>query len=230
LIRYEGMGMPLNNRYKDNNAKFSADFVCATSSAILLSFALAFPEFWLISLALVPFLWRLCHVSLRGAFSLGAMLATFFVCATSMSDLILAPKLFLIKLLWVNITFVTFGLIINRAKKHVGFDPVFVALLWFPMQYILIRYVKLGDIFSISHSGSRLVIGFYSLIGILLGSLVILLSNSLILLFLKYLAQKIFSLNTTILGCNKGTYLLLDEVILEERWYHFPDVRASPWT
>ena len=224
-----GMGMALNNRYEDHNADRSLDFLCAAGSAILLSFAHVFGELWFISLyALVPFLWRLCHVNLRGAISLGMMLATFFVCATSVSDLILAPKIFLLKLLSLNIAFALFGLAISRARKAFGFDPLFIALLWFPMEYVLIHYAGLITIFSVSNSGSSLIIGFYSLFGILLGSLVIVLGNSLLLLILRYVGRWLSSCNEFLTGSDDKSYSLFNEVILERRWYYFPDVRAPP--
>ncbi len=219
----------MNNRYEDHHADLSLSFLCAASSAILLSFAHVFGELWFISLfALVPFLWRLCHVNLRGAVSLGMMLATFFVCTTSVSDLIFAPKIFLLKLLSLNIAFALFGLIVSRAKKSLGFDPLFIALLWFPIEYVLIHYAHLGAIFSISNSGSSLIIGFYSLFGILLGSLVIVLGNSLLLLILRYVGQWLSSCNELLTESDKSPYPTIDEVILERRRYYFPDVRAPP--
>jgi hypothetical protein len=224
-----GMGMPLNNKNEDHNADLSLSFLCAAGSAILLSFAHVFGELWFISLfALVPFLWRLCHVNLRGAASLGMMLATFFVCATSVSDLIFAPKIFLLKLLSLNIAFALFALVVHRARKAFGFDPLFIALLWFPMEYVLIHYAHLGAIFSVSNSGSSLVIGFCSLFGLLLGSLAIVLGNSLLLLILRYVGQWILSHEKPLTEGDNKSYRLFDEVILERRWYYFPDVRAPP--
>jgi len=222
--------MPLNTGYKEHNEDLSLSFLCAASSAILMSFAHVFGELWFISFfALVPFLWRLCHVSLRGAVSLGVMLATFFVCATSVSDLIFAPKIFLLKLLSLNIAFALFGLVISRVKKSLGFDPLFVALLWFPMEYVLIHYAGLGTIFSISSSGSSLIIGFCSLFGILLGSLAIVLGNSLLLLILRYVRRWILLGKDLLTAGDKEAYPLIDEVIIERRWYYFPTPRAPPY-
>jgi len=222
--------MPLNTGYKEHNADLSVSFLCAAGSAILLSFAHVFGELWFISFfALVPFLWRLCHVNLRGAVSLGMMLATFFVCATSVSDLIFAPKIFLLKLLSLNIAFALFALAIHRARKAFGFDPLFIALLWFPMEYVLIHYAGLGTIFPVSNSGSSLMIGFCSLFGILLGSLVIVLGNSLLLLILRHVGRWLSSCNEFLTGSDDKSYSPLDEVILVKRWYYFPDVRAPPY-
>ncbi len=207
----------------------SADFLAAGSSALLLSFAHVYGELWFILLfALVPFLWRLCCVSLTGAASLGIMLATFFVCATSVRDLILTPDIFLLKLFALNAAFVVFALIINRARRHLGFDPLFIALLWLPLEYALIHFAGLGDIFSISNSGCSLVIGFCSLFGILLGSLVVILGNSLLLLIIRYLRQWMLSRTRLSTECNKKARSPVDEILLERRWYYFPDVRAPP--
>lgn len=221
--------MPTNIGHEDHNADLSLSFLCAAGSAILLSFSHVFGELWFISLfALVPFLWRLCHVNLRGAVSTGMMLATFFVCATSVSDLIFAPKIFLLKLLSLNMAFALFGLVINRARKSLGFDPLFIALLWFPIEYALIQYAHLGAIFSISNSGSSLLIGFCSLFGIMLGSLAIVLANSLLLLIVRYVGQWVLSRKDILTESDEKGHLSLSEVILERTWYYFPDVRAPP--
>ncbi len=213
----------------DHKAELSLSFLAAAGSAILLSFARVFSELWFISLfALVPFLWRLCHVRLRGALFLGTMLATFFVCATSVSDLIFAPKIFLLKLFSLNIAFALFGLVINRVKKSLGFDPLFIALLWFPMEYVLIHYAGLGNLFSVSNNGSSLIVGFCSLFGILLASLAIVLINSLTLMVIKYVGQRLASDNISLSISDKKTYCLSHEVILERGWYYFSDIRAPP--
>jgi hypothetical protein len=222
--------MPLNTGYKEHNEDCSLSFLCAAGSAILLSFAHVFGELWFISLfALVPFLWQLCHVNLRGAISLGMMLATFFVCATSVSDLILAPKIFMLKLFAFNAAFALFGLAIVRARKHLGFDPLFIALLWFPLEHVLIEYADLGSLFSISNSGSSLIIGFCSLFGFLLGSLAIVLSNSLLLLILRYVRRWLLSSKEFLIENDNKYYRPFDEIIFERRWYYFPDVRAPPY-
>ncbi len=218
-----------SNIYKDHKAELSANFVPAAGSAILLTFAHVHPEFWFISLfALVPFLWRLCHVNRKGALALGIILATTYVFATSTGDLLFAPKTFLFKLFSLNIAFALFSLAINRVKKALGFDPLFIALLWFPMEYLLIQYAHLGHIFSISFTGPSLIIGFSSLFGILLGSLVIVLGNSLILLFVRYVEQWVSSNENSVTESDKESYAPLDEVILERSWYYFPPPRSPP--
>jgi apolipoprotein N-acyltransferase len=222
--------MPIKCGPKDHTTERSATFLAAASSAILLSFAHVYSELWLLSLfALVPFLWRLCQVNLKGAVSLGLMLATFFVCATSVRDLIFTPKLFLFKLLALNVTFIFFGLTINRARKYLGFDPLFIALLWFPIEYVLIEYAGLGSLFSVSNSGSSLVIGFCSLFGILLGSFAIVLINSLTIMFITYVEQRLGSNSRSLLPTDIESYPQLREVILERVWYNFPDRRSPPW-
>jgi hypothetical protein len=221
--------MPINIGRKDHNTERSANFFAAAGSAILLSFARVYPELWFISLfALVPFLWRLCHVSLKGAIFLGLMLATFFVCATSVSDLVFAPKLFPLKLFALNLVFTAFALIINSTRKYLGFDPLFIALLWCPLEYVLTEYAGFGTIFSISNSGSSLVIGFCSLFGILLGSLAIVLGNSLLVLILIYVGQWILASNRLLTVRDKKCHDLFCEVILERSWYSFPDVCDPP--
>ncbi|HWR83119.1 MAG TPA: hypothetical protein VN285_07440 [Candidatus Deferrimicrobium sp.] len=205
------------------------NFLAASGSAILLSLAHVFHDLWFLSLfALVPFLWRLYQVNLRGAITLGLMLATFYVCATSMSDLILAPQTLLLKLVTFNGVIIAFALAVNRGRRIFGFDPVFVALLWFPLEYLLIEYAGLEPFFVISKSGFSLGIGFCTLFGLLLGSLVIVLGNALLLLILRYAGRWLLSRDAYLTGDNDNTYDLLDKVTLKRQWYCFPDVRAPP--
>ncbi|MFH2057182.1 MAG: hypothetical protein ABIJ61_14585 [bacterium] len=222
--------MSLSTRDREHSADLSASFLAAAGSAALLSAARVSPALWFISLfALVPFLWRLCHVSLRGAAILGAMLATFFVCATGMSDLVLAPQTFLFKLLALNAAFAVFAVTVNRVRKAFGDDPLLIALLWFPIEYALIHYAHLGTMFPISSSGSSLMIWFCSLFGILLGSLVIILSNSLLLLILRYVGRWMLHHKVPPRESENVRHCVFEEEVRERHWCCFPDVRAPPF-
>ena len=213
--------------YKDQNSDLTVDVLCAVGSAILLSFTRVHPEFWFISLfALVPFLWRLRHISLRGAAALGMMLATFFVFLTSGGELLIAPKIFLLKLFSLNLAFALFGLAVHWTKKTLRFELLLVPLLWLPMEYALIRYAGLGSLFSVS--GPTLLEGFPLLFGALLTSFIIILINSLTLMFLEYVKEKILNRKRLPTARDNKFCLLFNEIILERSWYNFPDIRSPP--
>jgi len=195
----------------------------------MLVYAHIHSELWFIAFfALVPFLSQLCRSSKRDAPATGMMLATIYILATSSGDLLFAPKTFLFKLFALNVAFILFSLAINWVRRLVGFDPVFIALLWFPMEYLLIQYAHLNNIFSISYAGPDLMIGFTSLFGILVGSLVIVLGNSLLLLFVRYFVQWLSSHEKAVTGSDREYYPLSGKVTLETAWYSFPQPRSPP--
>jgi hypothetical protein len=211
------------------NNSFRLNVLCGGSSAIMLAFAHVHPELWFISFfALVPFLWRLCHVNGKEAVALGMILATTYVLATSIGDILLVPKTFLVKLFSLNAAFAVFGLAINRVKTHLGFNPLFIALLWFPLGFVLIQYAGLADVFYIAHAGPNLVIGFGSLFGVLLWSCVIILGNSLILLFARLAKRQLLRRSTIQSGNYRRVYTHFERPFLSGRWYCVPNRRAPP--
>ena len=219
------------NRTHDNTvgSALVREFPWAASSAILLSLTRDEPGLWFVSLfALVPYLWRLYRVSTRDSVVLGIILATSFIFATGTSELWLRPRTFLLKLFALNISLAILGLAISKARKRFGFNPLLIALLWFPTEYLLIRYAGLPSIFSITSDSPSLLVGFCSLFGVLLGSLVIVLGNSLLLLILRYVERRIFYHKGSLTESDNERYYVFDEVIFDKRWYCFPDVRAPP--
>ena len=165
--------------------------LCAGSSAMLLYIAHNHPPFWYLSLiALVPFLWRLLHVNLGSSVCLAITLATTFVLATEGGSLLATPQLVFLKLFAFNVAFVLFALGINRAKRSIGFDPLMIALLWFPIEYVLITFGDVGSLFSIPDAGFGAAVSFCTLFGFAMGSFVIVLINALILWLVKCIVQK----------------------------------------
>jgi apolipoprotein N-acyltransferase len=217
------MNWKLHSRIRQN-------VICAGSSGIILAFAHIHPELWPVSfIALLPFLWRLNNVGRRGAVGLGLILASTYLFATCLSDLMLAPAIFLIKLLSLNIAFAIFAYAINRLKRHVGFNSIVIVLLWLPLGFVLIHSVGMGDILSIPHTGSNLIIGFGSLIGVLLGSLIIILGNSLILLYVRYIERKISSGRIFLPAVSKERkYPPTENIVVERICYFLPEPRSPP--
>jgi hypothetical protein len=171
----------------------------------------------------------LYFVGQRGAVALGMILASTYLFATCISDLMLTPAIFLAKLVSLNIAFAVFGYAINKVKRNLGFNPLLVVLLWLPLGYVLIQSVGLGEILFIPHAGPNLIIGFGSLIGVLLGSLIIILGNSLILLFVRYVECRITS-NSEFQPpqCEQHEFPSTKDIIFERIWYYLPEPRSPP--
>jgi hypothetical protein len=92
----------------------------------------------------------------------------------------------------------------------------------------MISYTHWGNIIQIADSSPGIVISFCSMFGMLSGSLVIVLINSLILILLKYIKEKIFSSNNIKNTSKVEIISSVSEAAIEKRWYCFPDVRAPP--
>ena len=204
--------------------------LCAGSSAMLLYIAHNHPQFWYLSLiAFVPFLWRLLQVNLWGAVCLATTLATAFVLATEGGRLFLSPGLVLLKLLSFNVVFVLFALGINRAKKMLGFDPLMIALLWFPIGYVLITYADVGKVFSsIPDAGFGAAVGFCTLFGFAMGSFVIVLINALILWLVTCIARKASAEDGAESKETKVLYVHTKTISLERGLYYLLGPRAPP--
>lgn len=100
--------------------------------------------------------------------------------------------------------------------------------MWLPLEHALSHYAHLGSIFTFSETDSTLLIRFGSLFGMLMVSFVVVLINSLILIVLKRVIQALRSHATFPAKDDKRPYPPFKEIILERRWYYFPDVRDPP--
>jgi hypothetical protein len=209
--------------------KYVINALSAVSSAVLLSIVHAYPRFWFVSLfALVPFLWRLCYLTRRGSIALGIMLATSFALITGITELSINPTIFIFRLISLNAAFIMFGYGVNRIRKSYGFDPLAIALIWFPIEYVLISFANLGGVFSISQPGSKTVVGFYSLFGLVLGSLAVVLVNTLILLFLRYARGRLCPTRDFIRKKPDGYYPRPGYIIIKNFRDFFLGPRAPP--
>lgn len=204
-------------------------FLCAGSSALLISIAHLHPEFWFISLfALIPFLWRAIRVSFFESIVLGGLLAISYCFVAFRWEPGAASGALLFKLAGLIVLFALYGIAVNRIKKHIGFNAILIAASWLPLEYALSHYAGLGNLFTLATTDSSLVYRIGSLFGILTISFVIVLINSLILIILRQVVHALLSGDGLSFKENKVVYPLFKEIILERRWYYFPDVRAPP--
>ncbi len=204
-------------------------FLCAGSSALLISVAHLYPELWFVSLfALIPFLWRAIRVSLFESIILGGLLAASYCFVSFRLESWATPGAFLFTLVGLIALFALYGTVVNRIKKYIGFNVIFIAVLWLPLEYALSNYTGLESLFASSPDKTGLPIRIGSLFGMLMISFVIVLVNSLILIILRQVAQVLFSHGTLSIPDDKRPYPRFKEIILERRWYYFPDVRAPP--
>jgi hypothetical protein len=156
------------------------------------------------------------------------MMGTCFALVTNAAQFAAAPGVFFLKLISLNLVFALFAFAITRVRRSLGFDPIFIALLWFPTEYVLILCTDLHDLFALADTGSGLVISFCSLFGVVLGSLVVVLVNALILALVRKVEVKLCSTNRLVIEWNRRARIELKELVYETRSYCLPTVRAPP--
>jgi apolipoprotein N-acyltransferase len=214
---------------RDYTIRHSENFLCAGSSALLVAVAQLHPEYWYASLfALIPFLWRVIRAGLPQAIVLGAMLATSYTFVALPAHAWVTPGAFVFQLLGLNLLFAFYAIVVNRIGKHIGFNAVFIAALWLPLEYALSHYAGLGSLFALSADESGLLVRIGSLFGMLMISFVVVLVNTVILIFLRHAAQALLCKSLLVFKDKRKTYLSFKEILFETRRYYFPSPRAPP--
>jgi apolipoprotein N-acyltransferase len=220
---------------RDKVIRFLESFLCAGTSALLIAAAHLYPVkqampalWWLSLVALTPFLWRAVKASLIDSIILGAFLAFSYCFVAFPTHTFLFSAQFLVKLLAFNLLFVFYAVAVNRMGKHIGFNAIFIAALWLPLEYALSHYAGFCSIFTFSITDSSFGYRIASLFGLLMLSFVVVLINSLILIILKNIAQALLSKALLIVKTNKKTYPSSKVILLPTRWFSFPDMRAPP--
>ncbi|MBU8933050.1 MAG: hypothetical protein KOO62_03490 [candidate division Zixibacteria bacterium] len=221
--------MPRSVKHGGQGSLYSLNCFLPLCSALLLCIPHVIAELQFISLfALVPYLWVLDRTRLAGSVLAGMLLATTYTIAIDIAQILSSPAAFFTKLFILNVILAVFGLTVNLTKRRIGFDPAFVAMLWIGLEYALIKSTGVDSIFVLSNTDSHLVVGFCSLFGFLLGSFVIVLVNSLTLIFLRYAWRRRYPRRIFLSTWYNRCFNNLHEVLLERRCFCFPDRRAPP--
>jgi len=209
--------------------RWAENFLCAGSSALLISAAHFYGDLWFFSLfALVPFLWRVIRAGLIESLVLGGLLAVSYLFVAIRVDSSTSIATCLLAFGSLIFLFAIYGLIVNRITKHLGFNAIFIAALWLPLEYYLSHDVNLGNLFVMTPDESGLLFRFGSLFGLLMVSFVFVIVNALILITVGQIAQALRSLHTRSRPDNNRSYASFQVLPWEQRWYCFPDVRAPP--
>jgi hypothetical protein len=209
---------------------FLESFLPAGTSALLISVSHLRPEYWFVSLfALVPFLRRAVRVGLFESMALGALLATSYCFVTVGIAAWGTPSAFLLKLLSLNVFFALYGLLVNRISKHIGFNVIFIAVLWLPIEYALNHYAHMGSIFTLQEGrGSTVFLRISSLFGVLMLSFFVVLINSLILITTEHFLRALCSSATLPAEDKQGLCEIYREMAVKKSCDYFIDPRAPP--
>ena len=209
--------------------ELSYTFLAGGGSALLLSIAHLHHRLWFLSLfALVPYLWRLKRTCIRCSIALGAIFAFFFSFVVFINDLTVSPMGFCFKLSVLISIFSIFGVAVNGIKKYIGFYPIFIAALWMPLEYFLIRYIGNGGILDFSDVDSSIIIRFGSLFGLLMVSFFVMLVNSIILMLIEYMGRIRFTIAGLRFFRIKSILRLFENIGATKRRNYLPEFRAPP--
>ena len=169
----------------NGSSVWAESFLYAGSSALLLLLAALFPTYWyLSSIALVPFLYRIIRAGLFEALRLGFLLGLAYFSVSSVDLLLIAPLTALLKIFGGTLVFSLFGLAVGLARRKWGFNPFVVALLWVGFEFALIKLGVVGGFFESVSLSSPFLHGLAALFGFLIVSVVIVLAASLFVLAL----------------------------------------------
>jgi uncharacterized membrane protein len=164
-------------------AVWAESFVFAGSSALLLLLANFSPIYWYFSFfALVPFLYRIIKATPTESLRLGILFGISFFAVSMTDSLSISPIPSLLKLFLGTGLFAVFGWTVGWARKHWGFNPILVALLWAGLEVGLIRLGFAGGLFGAAKLTHPFMHGLIALFGFFTVSAVIVLLNSLLVL------------------------------------------------
>ena len=218
-----------SNNNNDLILRLLVYFLCAGSSALFLSIINQYPEFWFISMfALVPFLWRVIKETLSGSIILSVILAGCYVFIAYSHEIVVYPSTFLFKFICINFIVSVFGIAVNRINRYLGFNPIFIAALWLPLEYGLTHYAGFETIFAFTQSGSGFVLRLASLFGFLIVSFCVILINSLILMLFEHAYSKGCSNSKFRFSKEKLHYLHFENIVPFKSWYYVLNPRAPP--
>ena len=212
-----------------HRVRWTEAFLCAGSSALLISAAHLYPELRFVSLfALVPFLWRAIRASLIESMVLGGLLALSYAFIAIRPESWASPGTLILTVVGLVVLFALYGAAVNRIKTRIGFNAIFIAALWLPLEYFLSEYANLEYLFAIATDESGFLLRIGSLFGMLTIPFVVVLINSLILVVLRQIVRVLLSCDRHPIPEKQRTSPPFKEITYERRWYCYPDVRAPP--
>ena len=171
------------SHYNSILTTWAESFIFAGSSALLLLLSNLFSVYWYFSFfALVPFLYRIIKATPTESLRLGILFGISFFAVSVTDSLPVAPIPTLLKLLLGTGLFAVFGWTVGWARKHWGFYPSIVAVLWVGLEIGLTKIGFAGGILGKAEFSNPFLHGLIGLFGFIIVSAIIVLLNSLLVL------------------------------------------------
>ena len=208
---------------------WAQSFLFAGSSALLLSVANRFPDYWYFSFfALTPFLYRTIKATPVESLRLGLLFGVSFFGASATGSAGISPFITIIRLLAGTALFAFFGWTVGWARQRWGFNPSLVAVFWVGLEMGVANLGLGGGLFGETAFSQPFLHGLVGLLGLLAASAVIVLLNSLLVLALTE-AVKTARIRVRTANQSARTWdLLFPFNFSTQRAYLVPEGRAPP--
>ena len=219
-----------NNHNSSLLATWAESFIFAGSSALLLLLASLFPAYWYFSFfALVPFLYRIIKATPTESLRLGILFGISFFAVSVIDSLPTPPLHSVFKILMGTGLFAVFGWAVGWARKHWGFNPSVVAILWIGLELGVMKLGISGSLFERIETSNPLFHSLITLLGFLTVSVIIVLLNSfLVLAIIKTLELTKPKEKSTQEKENRWVFFLTRN-FSAKKVYVVPEGRAPPY-
>jgi len=215
---------------------WAESFIFAGTSALLLLIANLFPDYWYFSFfALTPFLYRIIKATPKESLRLGFLFGLSFFSVSLIDLRIGSPVPSVLILLFGTILFALFGWAVGWARKHWGFNPSIVALLWVGLEIGLVKLgcaqslgLGMGGLFGKAELSHPLLHGLAGLFGFLTVSAIIVLLNSLLVLLIVNTLELTRPRGKTIQEEKRIWDLSSTPGLFAQKVYLVPEGRAPP--
>jgi len=215
--------------YNDSLSWFLMHFIFAGSSALIISIAYIFTDYWFVYVfALLPFLYRVINTDLKGSLISGVFLALSFVFVVFSSRFISSPAVFAVRILLLCLTFAAFSVVINRLKKYFALSFLLFVILCYPLEYFHKSYFEFNSVIASLKNDVGFAFRAASLLSIIFISFVLIAINSL-LLFLIDVICRLAPSRRFFWPINKSLlYRWADDRTFLKQWKCLPCLRAPP--
>ncbi|UCC79705.1 MAG: hypothetical protein JSW64_15820 [Candidatus Zixiibacteriota bacterium] len=215
--------------HNDSLLQFLMHFIFAGSSALILSIAYIYTDFWFIYIfALLPFLYRVINTDFKGSLACGLFLALSIGFVISTGEVISAPVSYACNLIFLCFTFIAFSIVINRLKKYVGLGFLLFAALCIPLEYFHKSYFEFNTVFASLKNDAGFVFRVSSLTGFIFVSFILIAISSLLLFLIDILYRSSFYGRFYPLDEESREYRHANDRAFLKHWKCLPCLRAPP--
>ncbi len=210
-------------------AVWAENFLFAGSSALLLLIAGLRQDHWYLSFfALTPFLYRILRGTPGESLRLGLLLGLSFFGASSIPSLFVSPAAALVRLFGGTALFALFGWMVGRARRHWGFSPPIVAVLWMGLEIGLTKFGLTGGFLGGAGSSHPFLHSLAGLLGFLAVSAIIVFLNSLLVLAIVRTLEAARRWGDQSARKKRTWNLSFTRNLFAEKVYLVPEGRAPP--